>query len=421
VGQVTTNAIGDLAKKEKWDEGSWQKTALHGMAGAIEAAVAKGNIGVGALAGVTNEQLVSKLDDYVSGIIKGRLPQDRDATPEELKQAKSDHDELMKLGSTLLGVAVGAVASGGDLQTTAMAGSIAETATENNYLKHQQVDYFINKAKGCEARGDCQQVFEEIKETSSKQQKELVAVCATDAAACKAMYSDVATDSTAVYQSLNGMRGVDSWDIKNALLQVRQEQNEATQAVQSSMIAGQLAAKYGLSPKSAAALAGVVVGAIDQAGGVAQKVGSTVASGAKALTEKTSQANGESGANGGVNPALLNELTTNGVKFTPENVIATARSPSGQVVFLETGSPTAGLQHIIQEHGPEFASMGVSEAQIPSVVMRAVTEGKIVGYQGSGTGRPIYELTINGQTQRIAITTGNNGFIVGANPRGTGK
>jgi len=127
------------------------------------------------------------------------------------------------------------------------------------------------------------------------------------------------------------------------------------------------------------------------------------------------------GANGGVNPALLSELTANGVKFTPENVIATARSPSGQVVFLETGGPTAGLQHIVQEHGPEFANMGVSEAQIPSVVMRAVTEGKIVGYQGSGTGRPIYELTINGQTQRIAITTSNNGFIVGANPRGTGK
>jgi hypothetical protein len=102
-------------------------------------------------------------------------------------------------------------------------------------------------------------------------------------------------------------------------------------------------------------------------------------------------------------------------------VIATARSPSGQVVFLETGSPTAGLRHIVQEHGPEFANIGVADAQIPSVVMRAVTEGKIVGYQGSGTGRPIYELNINGQTQRIAITTSNNGFIVGANPRGIGK
>ena len=127
------------------------------------------------------------------------------------------------------------------------------------------------------------------------------------------------------------------------------------------------------------------------------------------------------GIKAGVNPALLDEFTANGVKFTPENVIATARSPSGKVVFLETGGPTAGLRHIVQEHGPEFANMGVSEAQIPSVVMRAVTEGKIVGYQGGGTGRPIYELNINGQPRRIAITTSSNGFIVGANPRGAGK
>jgi hypothetical protein len=73
------------------------------------------------------------------------------------------------------------------------------------------------------------------------------------------------------------------------------------------------------------------------------------------------------------------------VKFTSENVIAAARSPSGQVVFLETGSPTAGLQHIVQEHGPELASVGVAEAHIPSVVMQAVTEGKIVGANPRGT------------------------------------
>jgi hypothetical protein len=65
--------------------------------------------------------------------------------------------------------------------------------------------------------------------------------------------------------------------------------------------------------------------------------------------------------------------------------------------------------------------MGVAEAEIPSVVMRAVTQGKIVGYQGSGTGRPIYEITVNGQTQRIAVTVADNGYIVGANPKGSGK
>ena len=65
--------------------------------------------------------------------------------------------------------------------------------------------------------------------------------------------------------------------------------------------------------------------------------------------------------------------------------------------------------------------MGVSEAQIPDVVMKAVSEGKLVGYQGSGVGRPIYELTINGQSQRIAVTFSDNGFVVGANPRGSVK
>ena len=49
------------------------------------------------------------------------------------------------------------------------------------------------------------------------------------------------------------------------------------------------------------------------------------------------------------------------------------------------GNSKAGLQHIIEEHGSQFAQMGVSEAQIPGVVMKAVSEGKLVGYQGSGT------------------------------------
>ncbi|MCO8314386.1 DUF637 domain-containing protein, partial [Pseudomonas mandelii] len=127
------------------------------------------------------------------------------------------------------------------------------------------------------------------------------------------------------------------------------------------------------------------------------------------------------GVKGTLNTSLLDELIANGVKFTPENVIATARSSSGKVVFLETGNSKAGLQHIIEEHGSQFAQMGVSEAQIPGVVMKAVSEGKLVGYQGSGGGRPIYELTINGQQQRIAVTVGDNGFVVGANPRGSVK
>lgn len=68
--------------------------------------------------------------------------------------------------------------------------------------------------------------------------------------------------------------------------------------------------------------------------------------------------------------------------------------------------------------GPYVVEIGVPEAQIPEVVMRAASEGKLVGYQGAGQGRGIYEILLHQQNQRIAVTVGNNGFIVGANPAG---
>lgn len=77
------------------------------------------------------------------------------------------------------------------------------------------------------------------------------------------------------------------------------------------------------------------------------------------------------------------ELST---EFTPENIVSTARSQNGQVVFLETGNSKAGLRHIVEGHGSQLAQMGVSESQIPEVVMKALSKGRVVAYQGSGTG-----------------------------------
>ena len=119
-----------------------------------------------------------------------------------------------------------------------------------------------------------------------------------------------------------------------------------------------------------------------------------------------------------VDPKDVNELKSKGVKFSPDDLIATGRDASGKVVFLEKGNAKAGLEHILQRHGDDFARIGVSREQVPSVVMDAVTKGKIVGHQGKDMGRPIYEVMVNGQKSRIAVTTGSNGFIVGANPAG---
>lgn len=114
--------------------------------------------------------------------------------------------------------------------------------------------------------------------------------------------------------------------------------------------------------------------------------------------------------------ALLTELSAAGIKHDPENVVDIRRAKDGNVVFLERGNDTAGLKHIDDRHGAEFAQQGISNQHLADAVMTAVTTGKNVGVQGAPPGRPIYEYQYGGVTRRMAITVGSNGFVVGANP-----
>jgi hypothetical protein len=122
-----------------------------------------------------------------------------------------------------------------------------------------------------------------------------------------------------------------------------------------------------------------------------------------------------------VDPTLLDRIIASGVKVTPENVVATGVMPDGRMVWLETGDKDSGLAHIIGDHGLEFTKIGVADADIPQVIINALTNGTIVGYQGQGNDRPIIETEINGEQYKIAITVGSNGYIVGANMRGRSR
>ena len=136
-------------------------------------------------------------------------------------------------------------------------------------------------------------------------------------------------------------------------------------------------------------------------------------------TQLTSKIMGEEAVVASSDPVsqeMLDELSQKGVKFTPENVVATGRNANGQVVFLETGNARAGLAHILGEHGAQFAQMGISEDEVPSFVVTAATEGEEVGIQGT---RPIYQFAYGDQEYRLAVTVSKNGFIVGANPVGS--
>ena len=125
----------------------------------------------------------------------------------------------------------------------------------------------------------------------------------------------------------------------------------------------------------------------------------------------------EDSGESGKNSDLLDELANSGVKYNPEDIVAITKTADGKLVWLENGTDTAGLNHIITEHADDFLNKGITQEQIPDYIMNALENGKIVGYQGRGTGRPIYEFTYNGEIHKVAITVGNNGFIVGANPK----
>jgi hypothetical protein len=114
---------------------------------------------------------------------------------------------------------------------------------------------------------------------------------------------------------------------------------------------------------------------------------------------------------------LLAELAANGVKHDPDKVILIGKDGDGKIVFLESGNSKAGLQHVM-DHADQFTDIGVPRDKVGQFVFDATTTGKVVGYQGKGTGRPIYEFLFEGRPYKVAVTVGSNGFIVGANPVG---
>lgn len=122
----------------------------------------------------------------------------------------------------------------------------------------------------------------------------------------------------------------------------------------------------------------------------------------------------------GNNAALITQVEQAGEKINRQDVVAITKDSLGKIVWLEKGhlgDRASGLAHVIEEHGPQFNGKGISNDEIPQYLMTAVKYGEIVGYQGRGKGRPIYEFKYEGKKQRVAITIGSNGYIVGANPQ----
>ncbi|AOS65272.1 hypothetical protein [Actinoalloteichus hymeniacidonis] len=114
------------------------------------------------------------------------------------------------------------------------------------------------------------------------------------------------------------------------------------------------------------------------------------------------------------------ELRRNGTKVSPERIVFMQRLRTGRIVWLEHGGRWAGLAHILAgTKREEFESCGTAGERVPDLISAALDRGRLVGYIGED--RPVYEVEIDGDTRRVAITVSDNGYIVGAHPMSLDK
>jgi WXG100 family type VII secretion target len=162
---------------------------------------------------------------------------------------------------------------------------------------------------------------------------------------------------------------------------------------------------------------GEAAGAVGRVGETGEAAGASVSRVVRSVDEVSETILRESSETVASRQELLTELANSGLKHNPGEIVRITRDPNGRIVFLETGKTgerASGLKHILQEHADDFAKQGIESREIPDYLVKAVEDNNIVGYQGRG--RPIYEFTYNGERRRVAISIGENGYIVGANP-----
>ena len=143
-----------LATYANWQDGSVAKIALHGMVGLIEAKIGGGSAAAGALGAMSQEAMAPILSDYLekNGFVAGR----------------DDYKALMQLGATLVGTAVGTLATG-DVLGASTGANAAFVGVTNNYLTHQQIDQKQKELANCKSVAACKAVEDKWKAIDQQQ------------------------------------------------------------------------------------------------------------------------------------------------------------------------------------------------------------------------------------------------------------
>ena len=111
--------------------------------------------------------------------------------------------------------------------------------------------------------------------------------------------------------------------------------------------------------------------------------------------------------------SLFDELAQAGEKFTKENTLWITRNADGKICWLETGTDSAGFQHILKRHmngvQNDFAVFGIAtESELLNFLNSTVSTQIPVGTIGSGG--TVYQVG----DKYLNVVISSNGFIVNA-------
>lgn len=250
-GAVAAGAAPLLAQmiKQASGDNDAMRILLHTLASGLIARAQGGSVAGAAAGGFTAAALGT--NDALSKLFFGK----------EAALLTADEKQLIANIVTLAGAGVGGAVGGGT--GAGSGGSAARTEVENNTLSVPQIESFAEKAKGCEARGDCGQIVKEMEDLSLKQQKEMIAVCSTNPAACKEKYGDIPANGMLVRKALDGLFDADvPSQLKNDISSFWAQQMEAEGVVTSTEFASQLENRYGMDKQQSEILAMAVLGAV---------------------------------------------------------------------------------------------------------------------------------------------------------------
>lgn len=118
-------------------------------------------------------------------------------------------------------------------------------------------------------------------------------------------------------------------------------------------------------------------------------------------------------------------LKEKGVKFNKDDVLFVTSDASGQLVWLEKGNQSAGLEHILNGdkdtpgHAKDFENkFGISQSVIPNAIKEIITNGKLEYSEVTiKNGKEGYDKIYSYKDKYYMFSgIGINGFIVTAYP-----